>query len=72
MKAALAVNAAAVAVIFAHNHPLGLAQPSEAGRVLTNRLKVALNVVDMCVLDHFIVGAEESTRSRNTVLCKSI
>jgi DNA repair protein RadC len=57
VKTALAVNAAAV--IFAHNHPSGLAQPSEADKALTHRLKMALNVVDVRVLDHFIVGAEE-------------
>lgn len=57
VKAALAVNAAAV--IFAHNHPSGLAQPSEADRTLTQRLKMALNLVDIRVLDHFIVGADE-------------
>jgi DNA repair protein RadC len=43
----------------AHNHPSGLAQPSEADKALTHRLKMALNVVDVRVLDHFIVGAEE-------------
>jgi len=43
----------------AHNHPSGLAQPSEADRAITNRLRSALNVVDIRVLDHFIVGAEE-------------
>ena len=57
VKTALAVNAAAV--IFAHNHPSGLAQPSEADRAITSRLRSALNVVDIRVLDHFIVGADE-------------
>ena len=57
VKTALSKNAAAV--IFAHNHPSGLAQPSEADRAITNRLRSALNVVDIRVLDHFIVGAEE-------------
>ncbi|HUL13009.1 MAG TPA: DNA repair protein RadC [Methylococcaceae bacterium] len=57
VKKALAVNAAAV--IFAHNHPSGLAQPSEADKAVTHRLKMALNVVDIRVPDHFIVGAEE-------------
>ena len=57
VKAALAVNGAAV--IFAHNHPSGLAQPSEADRTLTQRLKMALNLVDIRVLDHFVVGADE-------------
>ena len=57
VKAALNVNAAAV--IFAHNNPSGLAQPSEADRKLTHRLTMAWNVVDIRVLDHFVVGADE-------------
>ena len=54
VKTALAYNAAAV--IFAHNHPSGIAEPSEADRLITHRLKQALNLVDIRVLDHFIVG----------------
>ncbi len=54
VKTALAYNAAAV--IFAHNHPSGIAEPSEADRLITQRLKQALNLVDIRVLDHFIVG----------------
>jgi len=54
VKTALAYNAAAV--IFAHNHPSGVAEPSEADRLITHRLKQALNLVDIRVLDHFIVG----------------
>lgn len=51
---ALACNAAAV--IFAHNHPSGCAEPSQADRNLTARLKDALTIVDVRVLDHFVVG----------------
>ena len=54
VKAALALNAAGV--IFAHNHPSGISEPSEADRLITQRLKQALNLIDIRVLDHFIVG----------------
>lgn len=54
VKAALAANAAAV--IFAHNHPSGVAQPSRADELLTRSLKEALALVDVRVLDHFIVA----------------
>jgi DNA repair protein RadC len=54
VKNALKHNAAAV--IFAHNHPSGLAEPSRADEVLTQALKQALGTVDVRVLDHFIVG----------------
>lgn len=56
VKAALAANAAAV--IFAHNHPSGVAEPSAADRALTERLKSALAQIDIRVLDHFVVGAQ--------------
>ena len=54
VKVALAHNAAAV--IFAHNHPSGVAEPSEADKFITQRLKQALGLLDIRVLDHFIVG----------------
>lgn len=54
VKAALRHNAAAV--IFAHNHPSGIAEPSAADRHLTDRLKGALSQVDIRVLDHFVIG----------------
>jgi DNA repair protein RadC len=53
-KAALSCNAAAV--IFAHNHPSGVSEPSAADRALTERLKSALALLDIRVLDHFVVG----------------
>ena len=46
----------AAAVIFAHNHPSGLVEPSPADITLTNSLKGALTLIDVRVLDHFIVG----------------
>jgi DNA repair protein RadC len=54
IKRALYHNAAAI--IFAHNHPSGIAEPSHADKVLTQSLKQALSLVDIQVLDHFIVG----------------
>ncbi|MGO1748573.1 JAB domain-containing protein [Alkalibacterium gilvum] len=44
------------AVIFAHNHPSGVTIPSESDKNLTTRLKSALTLVDVRVLDHLIVG----------------
>lgn len=54
VKRALTQNAAAV--ILAHNHPSGVAEPSSADEVLTSALKQALGLVDVKVLDHFIVA----------------
>ena len=54
VKAALRHNAAAV--IFAHNHPSGFAEPSSADRTLTAKLMTALTAVDIRVLDHFVIG----------------
>lgn len=53
-KRALRHNAAAV--IFAHNHPSGVAEPSAADRALTARLKQALALLDVRVLDHMVIG----------------
>ena len=58
VKAALARNAAAV--IFAHNHPSGVAQPSQADELLTRNLKEALALVEVKVLDHFIVAGNQA------------
>ena len=57
VKRALAPNAAAV--IFCHNHPSGVPEPSEADRTLTQRLTEALDLIEVRVLDHFIVGDGE-------------
>ncbi|HRP94773.1 MAG TPA: JAB domain-containing protein [Rhodocyclaceae bacterium] len=54
VKRALQTNAAAVMV--AHNHPSGVCEPSEADRRLTRCLRDALDVVDVRLLDHFIIG----------------
>ena len=58
VKSALEANAAAV--IFAHNHPSGAAQPSQADELLTRSLKEALALVDIKVLDHFIVAGNQA------------
>jgi DNA repair protein RadC len=54
VKAALQHNAAKV--IFAHNHPSGISEPSQADKDITNRLKNALELIDVRVLDHFVIG----------------
>jgi DNA repair protein RadC len=58
VKSALAANAAAV--LFAHNHPSGVAQPSQADELLTRNLKEALALVEVKVLDHFIVAGKQA------------
>lgn len=57
VKKALARNAAAV--ILAHNHPSGVAEPSQADQRITERLQQALGLVDVRVLDHMVVGDRE-------------
>ncbi|ALP52344.1 hypothetical protein Tel_03835 [Candidatus Tenderia electrophaga] len=59
VKRALHHNAAAV--ILAHNHPSGIAEPSQADRQITRRLQEALGLVDIRLLDHFVVGDGELT-----------
>ncbi|MBI4194415.1 MAG: DNA repair protein RadC [Betaproteobacteria bacterium] len=54
VKRALHYNAGAL--IFAHNHPSGVAEPSRADEALTQALKQALALVDVRVLDHFVIG----------------
>ena len=54
LKRALALNAGAV--VLAHNHPSGLAEPSRADEYLTQTLKTALKMIDVLVLDHIVVG----------------
>jgi DNA repair protein RadC len=59
VRKALIRNAGAV--IFAHNHPSGAAQPSQADELLTRNLKEALALVEVKVLDHFIVAGNQAT-----------
>ena len=58
VKAVLGKNAAAV--ILAHNHPSGMAEPSDADKAITARLQEVLEVVDVQVLDHFVVGQHDA------------
>ena len=58
VQQAMEVNAAAV--VFFHNHPSGVAEPSHADEAITRRLKDALALVDVRVLDHFVVSSGES------------
>jgi DNA repair protein RadC len=58
VKRALQLNACSV--IFAHNHPSGVAEPSHADENLTQNLKKALALVDVQVLDHFIVAGAKT------------
>jgi DNA repair protein RadC len=67
VKQALAINAAAV--ILAHNHPSGVAEPSQADERITRRLKAALELVDIRLLDHLVIGdgTSVSLASRGTL-----
>lgn len=62
---ALRLNAAAVS--FAHNHPSGAPEPSAADRALTARLKQALVLIDIRVLDHIIVAGPDKTTSMTSL-----
>ena len=66
VKRALAHNAAAV--IFAHNHPSGVAEPSRADQALTRRLQDALALVEIRVLDHIVIGEGETVSFAETGL----
>jgi DNA repair protein RadC len=56
LRRSLELNAAAV--IFTHNHPSGLPEPSQADIAITKRLREALQLIDIRVLDHIVVGTE--------------
>jgi DNA repair protein RadC len=58
LRQALAHNAAAI--ILAHNHPSGVAEPSQADEMITRRLKEALALVDIRVLDHLVIAGAEA------------
>ena len=66
VKQALADNAAAV--ILAHNHPSGISEPSQADIRITERLRKALELVDIRVLDHVIIGDEITSLSERGLL----
>jgi len=54
-----ALEVSSAAVIFAHNHPSGVAEPSHADRQITDHLVSALSLIDVRVLDHFVVGDQD-------------
>ena len=57
VQKALFCNAAAILAY--HNHPSGVAEPSRSDEVITNRIKESLALVDIRLLDHFVVGVDE-------------
>ena len=61
VRAALRHNAAAI--IFAHNHPSGVAEPSRSDQSITQQLQQALSLIDVRVLDHIIIGDGTTTTS---------
>lgn len=61
VRAAIKHNAAAV--IFAHNHPSGVTEPSEADRLITRRLCETLSLIEVRVLDHFVIGGNAKPAS---------
>jgi DNA repair protein RadC len=58
VQRALALNCAAVVIY--HNHPSGVAEPSQADIRITSRLQEALGLVEIRVLDHFVISVEDS------------
>jgi len=58
----------AAAVILSHNHPSGVAEPSQADHRITERLKQALSFIDVRVLDHFIIGDEVVSFARRGLI----
>ncbi len=58
IKKVLSHNAAAI--IVSHNHPSGIAQPSQADKIITRRLKEALSLIDVRMLDHLVIGDNQA------------
>ena len=54
-----ALRRSAAAVILAHNHPSGVAEPSQADELITTRIRDALALIDVRVLDHFVITGED-------------
>lgn len=67
VKRALHHNAGAV--LLAHNHPSGVAEPSQSDRMLTDALKQALSLVDVRILDHFIVAGRDTLSFAERGMC---
>lgn len=66
VRKALQLNAAAI--ICAHNHPSGIAEPSESDKMITLKLRDALRLVDVRLLDHFVIGDEVVSLSEQGML----
>ena len=66
IKEGLACNAASV--IFAHNHPSGVTEPSQADTQITKRLQEALQLVDIRLLDHLVVGANVTSMAERGLI----
>lgn len=66
VREALAIGACAV--IFYHNHPSGDSSPSSADETVTRKMKEALNLFEICVLDHFIIGDEVYSFAENGMI----
>ena len=67
----LALNGGAAAVMFAHNHPSGIAEASQADEFITRRLRDALALVDVRVLDHIIIGLHGTMSFQNAGCCET-
>jgi DNA repair protein RadC len=70
VKRALQLNACSV--IFAHNHPSGSAEPSNADKALTDHLAKALDLIDVRVLDHYVIGHNDHTSFMQKNLLKPV
>ena len=66
IKEGLACNAAAI--IFAHNHPSGVTEPSQADVQITKRLQEALQLVDIRLLDHLVVGSSVTSMAEQGLI----
>jgi DNA repair protein RadC len=55
------LNSNAAAIILAHNHPSGIAEPSEADQLITRRIRSACELIDVRLLDHFVIGGTTAT-----------
>jgi len=66
VKEVLSLNAASV--ILSHNHPSGVATPSQADKLITNKLRDALNLIDVSVLDHIIIGEKSYSFAKHGLI----
>ncbi len=64
----LVIKNNAAAIIFAHNHPSGSSKPSDADKVITRRLTLALELIDVPVLDHIVIGERPFSMAENKLM----